>query len=156
MSRAWNWRSRRGTAGSGHSQGGFVTVWVLGLTMMMLAIAGVTIDFWRAVATQRSVSSAVDSAAIAGSSGIDEAAYRSSGGTVVQLDPDRARTLARNSLASQPEAARLVDLVIDVTPTRVTVTAGREVEFTLVRVLSLGQSPAVLHATSRVDARRTG
>ncbi|MDQ6724978.1 MAG: pilus assembly protein TadG-related protein [Actinomycetota bacterium] len=142
--------------GRSSSEAGFVTVWVLGLTIMMLAIAGVTIDFWRAVATQRSVSSVVDSAAIAGSSGIDEAAFRASGGKVVQLDPARARALAQHSLASQPEAARLVDTAIDVTPARITVTAGRQLEFTLVRVLQPGEAPAVLHATSTVDARRAG
>ncbi len=129
-------------------------MWVLGLTVMMLAIAGVSIDFWRAVETQRSVASVVDSAAVAGSSGIDEAAYRSSGGQVVQLDPGLATTLAQDNLASQPEAASLVDVSIDATPTRITVTAGRQMNFTLVRVLSVGQSPAVLHSTSTADARR--
>jgi Flp pilus assembly protein TadG len=141
--------------GRGRDEQGFVTVWVLGLTIMMLALAGATIDFWRAVAVQRSVSSAVDSAAVAGASGIDQAAYRSSGGTVVQLDPDLARTLAEQSLSAQPEAASLVDVTIDATPARITVSAGREVGFTLVRVLRPGEGPAVLHATSVVDARRT-
>ncbi len=140
----------------GRGEGGFITVWVLGLTVLMLAASGVTIDFWRAVATQRSVSSAVDSAAVAGSSGIDEAAYRASGGQVVQLDPGLATTLAQNNLASQPEAATLVDVSIDATPARITVRAGRQVEFTLVRVLSVGQAPAVLHSTSSADPRRTG
>lgn len=135
-------------------EAGFVTVWVLGLTIMMLAIAGVSTDLWRAVATQRSVSSVVDSAAVAGSSGIDEGAYRSSGGSAVVLDVARARALAENSLASQPEAASLVDVAIDVTPARISVTAGRRLDFTLVRVLRVGQDPAVLHATSSADPRR--
>lgn len=133
---------------------GFVTVWVLGLSVIMLGIAGITIDFWRAVATQRTVSSAVDSAAVAGSSGIDEAAYRSSGGQVVQLEVARARVLAENSLASQPEAASLVDVAIDVNPARISVSAGRQIDFTLVRVLRVGEAPAVLHATSSADPRR--
>ncbi len=136
-------------------EGGFVTVWVLGLSVIMLAIAGITIDFWRAVATQRTVSSVVDSAAVAGSSGIDEGVFRSSGGSTVVLDVARARTLAEDSLASQPEAASLVDVAIDVTPARISVTAGRRIDFTLVRVLRVGHDPAVLHATSTADARRT-
>lgn len=136
-------------------EGGFVTLWVLGLTVAMLAIAGVSIDLWRAVATQRSVSTAVDSAAVAGSSGIDEAAYRSSGGQTVVLDVARARSLAESNLASQPDAASLVDVVIDVTPDRISVRAGRQVDFTLVRVLQVGQDPAVLHATATADPRRT-
>jgi len=129
-------------------------VWVLGLTIMMLAIAGVGIDLWRAVATQRTVSTVVDSAAVAGSSGIDEAAYRSSGGETIVLDVARARALAENNLASQPNAANLVDVVIDVTPARISVRAGRQVDFTVVRVLRVGQDPAVLHATSTADPRR--
>lgn len=137
------------------AEGGFVTVWVLGLSMMLLALGGITIDLWRAVALQRSVSAAVDSAAVAGSSGIDEAAFRSSGGRVVQLDPGRARALAEDNLASQPEAAKLLDVTIDVTPARISVRAGRQLDFTLVKVLRVGQDPAVLHATSVVDARRT-
>ena len=130
-------------------------MWVLGLTVAMLAIAGVSIDLWRAVATQRSVSTVVDSAAVAGSSGIDEAAYRSSGGQTVVLDVARARSLAEKNLASQPHAASLVDVVIDVTPDRISVRAGRQVDFTLVRVLQVGRDPAVLHATATADPRRT-
>ena len=136
-------------------EGGYVTIWVLGVAMMMLFMGGISLELWRAAATQRSLSAAVDGAAVAGSSGLDEAAFRASGGSAVQLEPERARQLAAESLASQPRSEKLMDVAINATPARVTVRAGREVDFTLLKIFMVGQEPVVLHASSTVDPRRT-
>lgn len=136
-------------------EGGYVTIWVLGVAMMMLFMGGISLDLWRAAATQRSLSAAVDGAAVAGSSGLDESVFRGSGGGTVQLEPERARQLAAANLASQPRSENLMDVAIDATPARITVRAERQVDFTLLKVFLVGQEPVVLHASSTVDPRRT-
>ncbi|MDP9389228.1 MAG: hypothetical protein M3Q48_15260 [Actinomycetota bacterium] len=121
---------------------------------MVLFVGGITLDLWRAVATQRAVSAAVDGAAVAGSSGLDETAFRGSGGEVVQLDPGLARQLATDSLAGQPGSDKLVDVAIEATSARITVRAGRRIDFTLLKVFLPREDPLVVHASSSVDPRR--
>jgi len=138
-----------------HDNQGFVTIWVLGMVVIVLFLGGLTLDLWRAMSTQRAVSSAVDGAAVAGASGIDEGSYRSSGGTVVQLDPDRAQALAAENLGAQAESDRLVDVGIATEPQRIRVRAGRPVDFTLLKVFLAGREPLVVHATATVEPRRS-
>lgn len=133
---------------------GIVTLWVLAVCAMVLFVGGITLDLWRGIATQRAVSAAVDGAAVAGASGLDEAAFRGSGGDVVQLDPALARELAAESLAAQPVSEKLVDVAIEVTPARITVRAGRRMEFTLLKVFLPREEPLLVHASSSVDPRR--
>ena len=133
---------------------GFVTLWVLAVCAMVLFVGGITLDLWRAVATQRAVSAAVDGAAVAASSGLDEPAFRASGGEIVQLDPRLARQLAAESLAAEPGSDKLVDVAIEATPARVTVRAGRRMDFTLLKVFLPREDPLVVHASSSVDPRR--
>lgn len=121
---------------------------------MVLFIGGITLDLWRAVAIQRAVSAAVDGAAVAGSSGLDESAFRASGGEVVQLDPHVARQLAAESLTYLPGREKLVDVAIEATPARITVRAGRRMDFTLLKVFLPREDPLVVHASSSVDPRR--
>jgi len=135
-------------------QCGFVTLWVLGVCAMVLFVGGITLDLWRAVAVQRAVSAAVDGAAVAGSSGLDEPAFRGSGGEVVHLDPGLARQLATESLAGQPGSDKLVDVAIEATSARITVRAGRRIDFTLLKVFLPREDPLVVHASSSVDPRR--
>ena len=134
---------------------GFVTVWVLGLCVMVLFMGGVAVDLWRAVATLRDVSSAVDAAAVAGASYLDEPAYRHSGGADIRLDPAAAHAGAAEVLSAQPDAERLVDVDIGSDPTRVVVRAGKEVDLTLLRIFLFGEGPVVVHASATADPRRT-
>ena len=138
------------------SEAGMMTIWMVGLCSMVLFIVGISFDRWRAVSAQRSLSTAVDGAAVAGASGIDEDMYRASEGRTVQLAPGLARDLATENLASQDEAAEIYDVVIDTEPTQVRVEAARDVEFTLLRVFMSDQGPLVLHASSTVTPRRSG
>lgn len=133
---------------------GVVTLWVLAVCAMVLFVGGITLDLWRGVATQRAVSAAVDGAAVAGASGLDEPAFRGSGGEVVQLDLALARELAAESLAAQPASEKLIDVDIEVTPARITVRAGRRMEFTLLKVFLPREEPLLVQASSSVDPRR--
>lgn len=78
---------------------GSITLWVLGLSILILGFGGIALDFWRALAVQRQVAAVADSAAIAAASGIDEAHYRTTG--EVRLDQTRAVSLGQGSIGSQ-------------------------------------------------------
>ncbi len=66
---------------------GTVTLWVLGLCICVLFLAGLSLDLWRAVAVRRELSAMADAAATAGANGLDEPALRA--GTL-RLDPTRS------------------------------------------------------------------
>jgi hypothetical protein len=44
---------------------GSVTIWVLGLAMLLLVFGGLALDYWRALALQRELAAVADSAAVA-------------------------------------------------------------------------------------------
>ena len=78
---------------------GSVTLWVLGLTVVILGFGGMALDFWRALATQREVAGIADAASVAAAGGIDEEYYRATG--LIRLHPSRARSLGMASVESQ-------------------------------------------------------
>ncbi len=81
------------------SDRGSVTLWTLGLSMLLLLFGGLAVDFWRALALQRELAAIADSASVAAASGIDEEHYRDTGEVVI--DPDRAADLGSAYAASQ-------------------------------------------------------
>ena len=90
------------------SDRGSVTLWMLGLSLLLLLFGGLVIDFWRALALQRELAAIADSAAVAAASGIDEEHYRSMG--EVLIDPSRAVGLGSAYAAAQD--AELVDIAV--------------------------------------------
>lgn len=96
---------------------GSVTIWVLGLTILILAFGGLALDFWRVLAVQRQAGSIADAAVTAAASGLDEEHYRLTG--EILLDPERAIQLGSISVASQD--VDVVSTVFDVAPDRSTV-----------------------------------
>ncbi|MGB7859491.1 MAG: pilus assembly protein TadG-related protein, partial [Acidimicrobiia bacterium] len=57
------------------SDRGSTTIWMLGLSLLLLLFGGLALDFWRGLAMQRELASVADSAALAAASGIDEVLY---------------------------------------------------------------------------------
>ena len=110
-----------------HSDRGSVTIWMLGLSMLLLLFGGLALDYWRALALQRELAAIADSAAIAAASGIDEEVYRTTGAVV--LEEARARGLAESAVEWQ--GVDLLNLRVDVDPTSVSVTLTGEVELGL-------------------------
>ncbi len=132
---------------------GTVLPWMLACALMVMGFVGLSMDLWRMVAADRQVSTAVDAAAAAGASGIDEAAYRADG--TVRLDPGRARDLAMENLAANPDAGRLANINIAVGNDTITVLATQTVTFSpMLRLLSPLQSHDV-GATSHATVRRS-
>lgn len=131
---------------------GSATLWTLGLALTLLMIGGISIDLWSALGAHRDLAGIADAAAVAGSSGVDEAVFRESG--VVQLDPGLAEGLALRLIAVQPNGADLdAAPVVAVTGggQAVTVTLQRRVPLTLLGLLVADRS-IVVSAEGRADA----
>ena len=94
------------------SERGSVTLWTLGLSLLLLLFGGVAVDFWRALAMQRELAAIADSASVAAASGIDEVHYRTTGELLI--DAARATGIASSYVASQDVA--LEDLNITTAP----------------------------------------
>jgi len=110
------------------SDRGSVTLWMLGLSLLLLLFGGLVIDFWRALALQRELAAIADSASVAAASGIDEEHYRLTG--EVLIEPARAVTLGADYVGAQD--AGLLDLAIS------TATDGSSVTVLVVDELELG------------------
>ncbi|MBW3601627.1 MAG: hypothetical protein KY434_02875 [Actinobacteria bacterium] len=125
---------------------GSVTVWMLGLCVMVLFVGGLSLDLWRAFSQRRALAGMADAAAVAGAGAVDETAWRTTG--TVRLDPDRAAALARRSLASQPGAEAVLAAAVRTGPRLVAVDVSGEVGLTLPRVL-LADEPLTVSVSAR-------
>jgi Flp pilus assembly protein TadG len=130
---------------------GTITLWMLGLCLMLFLIGGISLDLWRAFSERRSLAATADAAAVAGASALDEAAYRSTG--AVRLVPADAQRRARASLADQLDRRALRDARIEATEDAVMVTVGGSVDFSLLQIVAPGDEFAItVHATARPQA----
>lgn len=73
---------------------GQVAPLVVGLALVFFAVAGLAVDGTRAFLHRRTLQNAADAAALAGAGEVDPAAYYSSGGSDVVLQPGRAARIA--------------------------------------------------------------
>jgi Flp pilus assembly protein TadG len=115
---------------------GTITLWVLGLSISLMFLGGLSLDLWRAVAERRQLSSMADTAATAGANGVDVDALRT--GTL-RLDPVRARAIARSSLDADPHSAALDAVNVQVAGNRLTVTLRDHVRFSLLGIFLGGE-----------------
>jgi Flp pilus assembly protein TadG len=120
---------------TGSSQRGTVTLWLLGLTVALMTLAGLAVDLGRSFSTRRALASAADAAALAGAGAIDETVYRESG--LVVLDPVEARRRAEASLAHQLDREALQSARVTADRTTVRVDVDGVVEPSLLRLLPL-------------------
>lgn len=124
------------------SDRGSVTIWILGLAVLLLVFGGLALDYWRALAMQRELASVADSAAVAAASGIDEEHYRATGEVV--LEPIRSRGLAEAAVAWQ--GADVLGVDVEVIPTSVEVTLTGRVELGLLGVFVDQSEPLTVRA----------
>jgi Flp pilus assembly protein TadG len=132
---------------------GTVTLWLLGLCMLLFALGGISLDLWRGFSARRSLANTADAAALAGASAIDEEAYREHG--VVQLAPALAESRARAHVARQLDAASLRAVDVRADRSSVTVVVRGEIGFTLLRVLDPDDALPV-RVTATATPRRAG
>jgi|tagenome__1003787_1003787.scaffolds.fasta_scaffold20983747_6 hypothetical protein len=119
----------------GCDERGMITLWVLGLTVAVLFLGGIGVDFWRAIAVRREVAAMADAAATAGANGLDESVLRGGG---LRLDDGRARALVAAELAENPDAVRLSGEDVTVNGAQITVTLRERVNFSLLGLFMHG------------------
>ena len=117
----------------GSRERGTVTLWILGLCLMVFALGGISVDLWRGFSARRALASSADAAALAGASAIDEDSYRETG--ILVLVPEIAEARARGSLRRQLDTAAMRGVEVRSSRESVTVTVRGEVRFTLLRLL---------------------
>ena len=134
---------------------GAAMLWVLGLSVIVLFLGGISLDLWRAFEVRQDLAAMADSAAAAGASQIDVDVFRGSGEVV--LDMAAAEAAARASLAAQQDASRVIRdpaISFDDTsmPTQISVTLEGELRFTLLKILPLDDDSIPVRATGTAGA----
>jgi len=131
---------------------GTITLWILGLCVLLLPLGGLGLDLGRAFSARRSLSATADAAALAGAGALDIAAYRADGS--VRLDPTRAEARARRSVADQLDADAVRAVRVHVEADTITVEVEGDVDLTLLRLLR-GAEPftVIASATARPHVR---
>ncbi|MFM8305094.1 MAG: pilus assembly protein TadG-related protein [Actinomycetota bacterium] len=130
---------------------GSVTVWLLGLALMLVPLGGLALDLGRASSERRALAAAADAAALAGGGALDEARYRRDG--TVALDPRLAEQRAHVSLAAQLDRAALRSVVVRADPEQVTVVVEGAVDLTLLRLVD-GGAPFTVRVSSTARPHR--
>jgi Flp pilus assembly protein TadG len=120
--------------------GGSVTVWTLGMVLIVLFVGAIAFDLWSGFATRRELAGDADQAAQAGANALDEDLFRTTGAR--RLDPSRAEALAREHLAAQGLDGTAVD--VSATADQVVVELTATVDLGLLRILG-GGDPLVVH-----------
>jgi Flp pilus assembly protein TadG len=125
-------------------QRGSITVWLLGLAVLVLFVGGLSLDLWRAFSARQLLANAADAAAIAGATGIDTARFRDTG--QLALDPAVATQRAADSLIHQGGLPLTTEPGVEVTPDppQVVVVLTGQVRLTLLRVLLPHQAPLTI------------
>lgn len=124
---------------------GSITLWMVGMVMVVLAVGGIAIDLWRGVAVHRNVASVVDSAAVAAGSGIDEERWRLDG--VLILDSDRVRQQVAAARAAHDDPAIVLEVVTAADGSEAIVTGRTAVDLTLLGLLTDGAIEVSARAT---------
>jgi hypothetical protein len=132
---------------------GTVTLWVLGLCLMMLFVGGIALDLWRAFSERRALAGVVDAAAVAGASGIDTDTYRATG--ELRLDPTLSEALAWENLDAQEDTRSLIDAAVEATTGDVSVTAAGRVDCALLRIFLSGEEPFRVTVRATAEPRRS-
>ncbi len=138
------------------SERGSATMWMIGLSMLLLVLGGLSMDLWRVLAERRLLASVADSAAVAAASALDLAVYRDGespgGGGQVRLDPTEATRRALLAIDLSDVDLRSWPLVqFSDGDTRVEITLDSEVEFGLLKLL-LGDRAFSVAATASATA----
>ncbi len=130
---------------------GSITIWMLGLSLLLLLFGGIALDYWRGLALQRELAAVADSAAIAAASGISETHYRLTGDIV--LDPDRAQRLALELIDFQDLAPNAVTVSVAPDGLTVSVTIEGVLHLGLLGALVRDETPLTVRATARAGPR---
>jgi Flp pilus assembly protein TadG len=130
-------------------------LWAMWLCLMLFGFGGLSLDLWRSISAWRSFAATADAAAAAGASGIDEAAFRTSGGSTIQLDPATAEALAYDNLASQADDSEIRSYTASATTEEITVVVNGHINLALLGIFA-DDDAITLTATATADPRPSG
>jgi Flp pilus assembly protein TadG len=116
------------------ADGGSMTLWLLGLAVVLLFLGGLSLDLWRGYSERRALANLADAAALAGTAAIDEEHFRATG--EVRLDPAGAERRAADHAARQAPPPALTGVSVEADTSAVRVTATGTVPLTLLRLLA--------------------
>ncbi|MGB2757714.1 MAG: pilus assembly protein TadG-related protein [Acidimicrobiia bacterium] len=124
-----------------------ITLWILGLVLVLFAVGGISLDLWRVFGDRRELVSMADAAAAAGASAIDEQRFRDTG--EVHLDEGLVTERVQQSLAENTHAGEITSVTIAVVGDQVQVDLSRNTELTLLGLIVPNQSiEVVAHASA--------
>lgn len=133
------------------SERGSITFWVLGLAVAILFIGGLSVDLWRVMSDRRELAAVADSAAAAAASAVDVEHWRRHG--QIQLVDGEADLLAERVVVQHGVANELVGPIqVAVAGDSVRVTLMKEVELTLLRLLTVAEEPLLIRVVSSARA----
>lgn len=124
---------------------GQTTIMVIGISMLVMAVLGLTVDGTRAFLYRRTLQSAADAAALAGAGELDRTGYYASRGRSIRLEEDSARRAAVRWLELRSLGARAS---VGSSPTRVVVTLRGEVPTLFLRLIGIGLVPVAVDSAS--------
>jgi uncharacterized membrane protein len=125
---------------------GQTTILVVGLTLVVFAVAGLAVDGTRAFLFRRTLQNIADASVVAAAGEINETSYYVSGGRELQLDPARADRTARQWLAQRGIP---LGFNVQVDPNGVTVTARGELKSTFLSLVGIDRIPVSVEASAR-------
>ncbi|MFP4074226.1 MAG: pilus assembly protein TadG-related protein, partial [Actinomycetota bacterium] len=105
---------------------GSMTVWAMGLSLLLFAVGFLALDLWSGFAARQQAAAIADSAAIAGATAVDENAWRS--GTLA-LDAEQAQARAHDAALTHPAWEDSMTVSTTASPEGVTVAISRTIPF---------------------------
>ena len=125
-----------------HDQRGSVTIWGIGMVLLLFGFAGLVVDTWRVFTERQDLAGMADSAVIAGATAVDVAHFRTTG--TVRLDPALAEARAYEYLTRQDtwdpaEINWAISAAAD--GSEIAVTLQKDVDFTLLGAFLPGEAP---------------
>lgn len=105
---------------------GSMTLWAMGLSLLLFAVGFLALDLWSGFAARQQAAAIADSAAIAGATAVDEAAWRSGD---LALEPAAAHARAVNAALTHPAWDGTMAVSTAASPGGVTVSVSRSIPF---------------------------
>ena len=128
---------------------GQAIVWAAVMMPLFLSVIGLAIDGGVAFKAQRQLQNVADGAARAGAMQIDQPAYRASGGTALQLDPDKAKQVAAAYVSGQSTD---VSGQVTADPQQVIVSLKQQVPTTFIQIVGINSMQIEAVAPARIRA----
>lgn len=130
---------------------GSITFWILGLSIAVLFLGGMSVDLWRVMSDRRELAAVADSAAAAAASAVDADHWRESG--EVALVDAHANALAAEVVAEHDVSDELsAPIGVTVVDDAVEVSLVRTVDLTFLRIFMVGEEPFVIRVVSTARA----